>query len=158
LAYVLTLSTAERRPSPGLSLNLSSNNPFRHRATSPGFPSPANQSDRSSSASRPMSRNPFLSTFEAEFNKEARRTDLIDIDMSASMKASPKKDTFSNGSAAEELFVRHLLFVIAAGEGEAVTRDETLHTAGLLLGAAMLCTATANTRHGAISAFCEHFC
>jgi len=94
----------ERRPSPGLSLNLSSNNPFRHRATSPGFPSPANQSDRSSSASRPMSRNPFLSTFEAEFNKEARRTDLIDIDMSASMKASPKKDTFSNGSAAEELF------------------------------------------------------
>lgn len=51
-----------------------------------------------------MSRNPFLSTFEAEFNKEARRTDLIDIDMSASMKASPKKDTFSNGSAAEELF------------------------------------------------------
>lgn len=97
-------SMPERRPSPGLSLNLSSNNPFRHRATSPGFPSPANQSDRSSSASRPMSRNPFLSTFEAEFNKEARRTDLIDIDMSASMKASPKKDTFSNGSAAEELF------------------------------------------------------
>jgi hypothetical protein len=104
-----------------------------------------------------MSRNPFLSTFEAEFNKEARRTDLIDIDMSASMKASPKKDTFSNGSAAEELFVRHLLFVIAAGEGEAVTRDETLHTAGLPMGAAMLCTATANTRHGAVSAFCEHF-
>ncbi|KAF3044178.1 hypothetical protein E8E11_003457 [Didymella keratinophila] len=92
----------KRRPSPGLSINLSSNNPFRNRATSPGFPSPANQSDRSSSASRPMSRNPFLSTFEAEFNKEARKTDLID--MSATMKASPKKDTFSNGSAAEELF------------------------------------------------------
>lgn len=49
-----------------------------------------------------MSRNPFLSTFEAEFNKEARKTDLID--MSASMRASPKKDTFNNGSAAEELF------------------------------------------------------
>ncbi|KAL1654004.1 hypothetical protein SLS61_003406 [Didymella pomorum] len=95
-------SMPERRPSPGLSINLSSNNPFRNRATSPGFPSPANQSDRSSSASRPMSRNPFLSTFEAEFNKEARKTDLID--MSASMKASPKKDTFNNGSAAEELF------------------------------------------------------
>jgi hypothetical protein len=51
-----------------------------------------------------MSRNPFLSTFEAEFNKEAKRTDLID--MSATMKASPKKSTFNNGSAAEELFVR----------------------------------------------------
>ncbi|KAJ4313938.1 hypothetical protein N0V94_006686 [Neodidymelliopsis sp. IMI 364377] len=98
-------SMPERRPSPGLSVNLPSNNPFRNRATSPGFPSPAAQSDRSSSASRPMSRNPFLSTFEAEFNKEAKRTDLID--MSASMKASPKKATFNtNGSAAEELFVR----------------------------------------------------
>ncbi|XPS81341.1 hypothetical protein M3J09_013279 [Ascochyta lentis] len=95
-------SMPERRPSPGLSLNLSSNNPFRNRATSPGFPSPANQSDRSSSASRPMSRNPFLSTFEAEFNKEAKKTDLID--MSASMTASPKKTSFANGSAAEELF------------------------------------------------------
>ncbi|KAH6633564.1 Pal1 cell morphology protein-domain-containing protein [Boeremia exigua] len=95
-------SMPERRPSPGLSLNLSSNNPFRNRASSPGFPSPANQSDRSSSASRPMSRNPFLSTFEAEFNKEARRTDLVD--MSATMKASPKKETFVTGSAAEELF------------------------------------------------------
>jgi hypothetical protein len=48
-----------------------------------------------------MSRNPFLSTFEAEFNKEAAR-DLVD--MSATMKDSPKQATF--GSAAEELFVR----------------------------------------------------
>lgn len=46
-----------------------------------------------------MSRNPFLSTFEAEFNKEAAR-DLVD--MSAKMKDSPKKATF--GTAAEELF------------------------------------------------------
>tara|TARA_R110002003_G_scaffold27_6_gene1387 strand:+ start:15174 stop:15338 length:165 start_codon:yes stop_codon:yes gene_type:complete len=49
-----------------------------------------------------MSRNPFLSTFEAEFNKEAKRTDLID--MSADLKDSPKKATF--GTATEELFVR----------------------------------------------------
>lgn len=48
-----------------------------------------------------MSRNPFLSTFEAEFNKEARKTDLID--MSADMKDSPKKASFG---ATEELFVR----------------------------------------------------
>ncbi|KAI4665874.1 uncharacterized protein J4E78_003339 [Alternaria triticimaculans] len=90
-------SMPERRPSPGLQLNLSSNNPFR-RAASPGFPSPAS-ANRSSSGSRPMSRNPFISTFEAEFNKEASR-DLVD--MSATMKDSPKKSNF--GFAAEELF------------------------------------------------------
>ncbi|KAF2850158.1 Pal1-domain-containing protein [Plenodomus tracheiphilus IPT5] len=101
-------SMPERRPSPGLALNLSSNNPFRNRAASPGAPSPnninnnsnhPNAADRSSSGSRPMSRNPFLSTFEKEFNKEASR-DLVD--MSATMKDSPKKATF--GTAAEELF------------------------------------------------------
>lgn len=48
-----------------------------------------------------MSRNPFLSTFEAEFNKEARKTDNL-IDMSAKMNDSPKKASF--GAAAEELF------------------------------------------------------
>ncbi|KAL6704107.1 hypothetical protein ACN47E_008770 [Coniothyrium glycines] len=89
-------SMPERRPSPGLSLNLSSNNPFRNRAASPGFPSPANHS---TSDTRPMSRNPFLSTFEAEFNKEASK-DLVD--MSATMKDSPKKATF--GTTAQDLF------------------------------------------------------
>ncbi|KAF1935690.1 Pal1-domain-containing protein [Clathrospora elynae] len=92
-------SMPDRRPSPGLSLNLSSNNPFR-RAASPGFPSPAS-AHRSSSSSRPMSRNPFLSTFEAEFNKEASRD--LGVDMSAKMKDSPKQATF--GTAAEELFM-----------------------------------------------------
>jgi hypothetical protein len=51
-----------------------------------------------------MSRNPFLSTFEAEFNKEAANPQLID--MSANLKDSPKKATF--GNSAEELFVRRL--------------------------------------------------
>ncbi|KAF2029345.1 Pal1-domain-containing protein [Setomelanomma holmii] len=101
-------SMPERRPSPGLSLNLSSNNPFRNRAASPALPSPAfaspNSQQRSSSGSRPMSRNPFLSTFEAEFNKEAKKTDNL-IDMSANLKDSPKKATF--GTATEELFVPH---------------------------------------------------
>ncbi|KAF1829015.1 Pal1-domain-containing protein [Decorospora gaudefroyi] len=98
-------SMPDRRPSPGLQLNLSSNNPFRRAASpaaSPGFPSPASV-HRSSSGSRPMSRNPFLTTFEAEFNKEASR-DLVD--MSATMRDSPKKASF--GTAAEELFVRSL--------------------------------------------------
>jgi hypothetical protein len=49
-----------------------------------------------------MSRNPFLSTFEAEFNKEAKKTDLIDMS-APDMRDSPKKATFG---ATEELFVR----------------------------------------------------
>jgi hypothetical protein len=92
----------ERRPSPGLSLNLSSNNPFRNRAGSPAIPSPGLHTPNSA-GSRPMSRNPFLSTFEAEFNKEAANSAQL-IDMSATMKESPKKATF--GASAEELFVR----------------------------------------------------
>ncbi|KAH3909184.1 hypothetical protein HBI56_237880 [Parastagonospora nodorum] len=94
-------SMPDRQPSPGLSPSLSSNNPFRNRAVSPGLQSPASLQDRSSSGSRPMSRNPFLSTFEAEFNKEAKKTDNL-IDMSAKMTDSPKKATF--GTATEELF------------------------------------------------------
>ncbi|KAF2125724.1 Pal1-domain-containing protein [Dothidotthia symphoricarpi CBS 119687] len=94
-------SVPERRPSPGLRLDLPSNNPFRNRASSPGLPSPHDQ-QRSSSASRPMSRNPFITTFEAEFNKQAARGDLIDIDMSATMRESPKRATF--GTATEDLF------------------------------------------------------
>ncbi|KAF2264904.1 Pal1-domain-containing protein [Lojkania enalia] len=94
-------SMPERRPSPGLTLNLSSNNPFRNRAASPATPSPGLHTP-TSTGSRPMSRNPFLSTFEAEFNKEAANTNLID--MSATMKESPKKATF--GNTAEELFQR----------------------------------------------------
>lgn len=88
----------ERRPSPGLSLELNSKNPFRNRAASPNLPSP-NLQTPTSAGSRPMSRNPFLQTFEAEFNKEAQL-----IDMSATMKESPKKTTF--GDDARELFVR----------------------------------------------------
>ncbi|KAH7409407.1 Pal1 cell morphology protein-like protein [Cadophora sp. MPI-SDFR-AT-0126] len=51
---------AESRMSPGLQLNLSSNNPFRNRAASPalsnGQPSPLD------APPRPVSRNPFLDT------------------------------------------------------------------------------------------------
>ncbi|KAL5388787.1 hypothetical protein DPSP01_002892 [Paraphaeosphaeria sporulosa] len=89
-------SMPERRPSPGLTLELNSKNPFRNRATSPAIPSPALQTP-TSAGSRPMSRNPFLQTFEAEFNKQAQL-----IDMSATMKESPKKATF--GDDAKDLF------------------------------------------------------
>lgn len=108
-----------------------------------------------------MSRNPFLSTFEAEFNKEAKRTDLID--MSATMNASPKKASFSNGSAAEELFVRPpfpcLLSVsmaaIRIGTSHApgcVLRDRNQHPVSYRLSIA----AVAQTGHGAFSVVCEH--
>ncbi|ORY12495.1 Pal1 cell morphology protein-domain-containing protein [Clohesyomyces aquaticus] len=89
-----------RRPSPGLTLELSSNNPFRNRAGSPALPSPALGTPHSA-GSRPLSRNPFLSTFEAEFNKEASKSSQL-IDMSATVKDSPKQATF--GTSAEELF------------------------------------------------------
>lgn len=44
--------------SPGLTLNLSSNNPFRNRAVSPGFSS--NHNSPLDPPPRPVSRNPFL--------------------------------------------------------------------------------------------------
>ncbi|KAG5979092.1 hypothetical protein E4U55_005575, partial [Claviceps digitariae] len=55
-----------RLPSPGLSVNLSSNNPFRNRAASPAGLDPAYASpttspfDDPASRQRPVSRNPFL--------------------------------------------------------------------------------------------------
>ncbi|KAB8294921.1 hypothetical protein EYC80_006878 [Monilinia laxa] len=45
--------------SPGLSTNLSSNNPFRNRAASPAMPSSTQRSPREPPP-RPLSRNPFL--------------------------------------------------------------------------------------------------
>ncbi|KAF2200116.1 Pal1-domain-containing protein [Delitschia confertaspora ATCC 74209] len=93
-------SMPERRPSPGLALNLNSNNPFRNRAGSPAFPSPALETPTSAGA-RPASRNPFLQAFESEFNKEAARAPDL-INMSATMQESPKKATF--GASAEEFF------------------------------------------------------
>ncbi|KAI9833058.1 MAG: hypothetical protein M1819_003891 [Sarea resinae] len=58
-------SLPERRASPGLAINLSSNNPFRNRAASPAayqsLPSPP--SDVFGSTSKPASRNPFLDVF-----------------------------------------------------------------------------------------------
>lgn len=70
-----------------------------------------------------MSRNPFLSTFEAEFNKEASK-DLVD--MSATMKDSPKKATF--GTAAEELFVRVMPLFASCGDDTCIVTSHKLHT------------------------------
>ncbi|EME50237.1 hypothetical protein DOTSEDRAFT_68944 [Dothistroma septosporum NZE10] len=65
----------ERQRSPiGLTLNLSSNNPFRNRATSP---SPLNSpfSESPSKQLRPMSRNPFLDS--SDYNSAPNRADAV---------------------------------------------------------------------------------
>ncbi|KAI9720837.1 MAG: hypothetical protein M1812_002676 [Candelaria pacifica] len=82
-------SVPDRNPSPGLSLNLSSNNPFRNRIPSPNpyhnLPSP--QSPPSSSSARPSSRNPFLDVFDETANS-AQPT----------FKPPMKAATFANGT------------------------------------------------------------
>ncbi|OJD15766.1 hypothetical protein AJ78_04023 [Emergomyces pasteurianus Ep9510] len=50
------ISVPDRQPSPRLTVNLGSNNPFRNRASSPAIASPTGPIPRQ----RPVSRNPFL--------------------------------------------------------------------------------------------------
>ncbi|RDW80184.1 hypothetical protein BP6252_04822 [Coleophoma cylindrospora] len=57
---VVQPDSGESRLSPGLSLNLSSNNPFRNRAASPALSSTSNQRSPLEAPPRPVSRNPFL--------------------------------------------------------------------------------------------------
>ncbi|KAF2503321.1 Pal1-domain-containing protein [Lophium mytilinum] len=94
-------------PEPNLTLdlsasanNLSSNNPFRNRAASPHALSPGISTPNS--GNRPVSRNPFLATFEDEPAQQPNPNSSFLIDMSATVKESPKKATF--GTSAEELF------------------------------------------------------
>lgn len=58
----------DRGPSPGLSVNLSSNNPFRNRAASPAnnIPSPLPSPGLGMNFERPTSRNPFLDASESQ--------------------------------------------------------------------------------------------
>ncbi|RYP75193.1 hypothetical protein DL771_002518 [Monosporascus sp. 5C6A] len=85
-----------QRPSssgPGLTLNLSSNNPFRNRAASPGGISPPlPHSPFDDPPARPVSRNPFLDPFNQPSTEQ--RT-------SANTMASTKSQ---NSAAIEELF------------------------------------------------------
>jgi hypothetical protein len=105
-----------------------------------------------------MSRNPFLSTFEAEFNKEAKKTDLID--MSANLKDSPKKATF--GTATEELFVRPIPL-----QRESTSDGRRQHVAQAALSAPASQTKPATllahccclqTQHGAVQTFRAPVC
>lgn len=96
-------SVPERRPSPALSLNLSSNNPFRNRAASPQSlpsPSPSLPTPRTT-APRPHSRNPFLNEFEQQQPPQAQFQSHFPP-ATAAMATSPSKPTYA--TAAEELF------------------------------------------------------
>jgi len=94
---------ADRRPSPGLTLNLSSNNPFRNRLPSPSrLPSPNLRSPQSASSDQSahrISRNPFLADFEQD-NKPVLGGNMA---TAISDRSSPRKSTFD--PSAKEMFV-----------------------------------------------------
>ena len=84
--------------SPGLTLNLSSNNPFRNRAASPNsFSPPPPHSPFDDPPHRPVSRNPFLDPFNPPQSSQQQRSTSPDKMASTSKKAT--------SPTAEELFV-----------------------------------------------------
>ena len=84
-------------PSAGLTLNLSSNNPFRNRAASPNsLASPHPRSPFEDPPPRPTSKNPFL---DPDFNPP------VSQQTTSSDKMADSKGTRS--PTAEELFVSH---------------------------------------------------
>ncbi|KAB2570273.1 putative membrane associated protein pal1 protein [Lasiodiplodia theobromae] len=95
-------SVPERRPSPALSLNLSSNNPFRNRAASPqGLPSPSpSLPTPRTTAQRPQSRNPFLAEFEGSQPPQSQ----FQSQFPAYQPNNMATDKPSYATAAEELF------------------------------------------------------
>jgi hypothetical protein len=95
-----------------------------------------------------MSRNPFMQTFEAEFNKQAQL-----IDMSATMKESPKKATF--GDDARDLFVRPCSPVTA---GCAALHQQLLHITFLYRALALDTYPHPRASHGSLQALCEQVC
>lgn len=86
-------------PSAGLTLSLSSNNPFRNRAASPnspsGQPSPLDPP-------RPVSRNPFLDGTSTNTKSSQRSPDKMSF---ASDAMAPRPALTGN---AADLFVRHV--------------------------------------------------
>lgn len=103
--------TAGKRPSPGLTLDFPSNNPFRHRATSPSslnsLPSPQSLSFNIQSApgERPRSRNPFLDDSEQPDIFAPQPQHVIPQKTMAGEGSPVKGGLYSN---TEELFVSTL--------------------------------------------------
>ncbi len=95
---------ATNGPSAGLTLNLSSNNPFRNRAASPNsLASPPPRSPFEDPPPRPISRNPFLDP---------------DFSPASQLVTSPEKMAESKATrspTAEELFVSHKIICNHSG-------------------------------------------
>lgn len=125
---------AEARLSPGLTINLSSNNPFRNRAASPAslnsLPSPqsprfdvnhsggnvssnTNNGNNPATSPRAFSRNPFLDVIDnGERSPPANPSGFpMPPSMPSPNGASSQPTSTATGNAAE-LFVRHLIFSI----------------------------------------------
>lgn len=110
----------DRRPSPALAINLSSNNPFR-RAVSPGRASPMtsprminnNLAVSSSQSTRPSSTNPFLDSYKVEapsvFIPAPRSQSPV---RSRPLTASNRQPT-SNSNNAELLVGIFLIFILS---------------------------------------------
>ena len=88
--------------SAGLTLNLSSNNPFRNRAVSPGFSSGLNSP--LDPPPRPVSRNPFLDASPTNIPPPIGSPDKMSFATDATTAPRPAL----TGNAAE-LFVSHLI-------------------------------------------------
>lgn len=94
----------------GLSLNLSSNNPFRNRAVSPtNLPprSPASPFDDPVPPPRPTSRNPFLDPANKPVQSQSEQLLILTDDMDS-------KKTDNRSPTAEEIFVCHTLVAIVS--------------------------------------------
>lgn len=90
------------QPSPGLSINLSSNNPFRNRAGSPLPKSPASPfDDPSPQSSRPVSNNPFLDPSQ----KPASPSTATAANSAPLITMADEKDTKPSAEL-EKMFVR----------------------------------------------------
>ncbi|EEH04762.1 conserved hypothetical protein [Histoplasma capsulatum G186AR] len=85
------ISVPDRQPSPGLTVNLGSNNPFRNRASSASFASTTGPPLRQQ---RPVSRNPFLDDSESQASLLASAGNM-------SPEKLPSADPPSTGHVAE---------------------------------------------------------
>lgn len=109
--HPVLICLTETRSSPGLTINLSSNNPFRNRAASPALPSPHSprfdvNSSNNTNNHRPISRNPFLDVTDSDDRNPPSSTRAPVQNMAVPNGASsPPKDAIV--SHAKELFVRH---------------------------------------------------
>lgn len=109
-------TASHREPSPGLTANLPSNNPFRNRAASPAnsLPSPVNTTFNTipnRAPERPVSRNPFLDQSDKKDATmvQVRQTSPERRPSAMTGRSPPKKPTLTGHAV--ELFVGRSLFM-----------------------------------------------